>query len=65
LKKRLEALADMPYMYPVWQDNPTYRKMVVSNYLVFYQVNETEQTIEIHRILPGSWDLARRLPLIF
>jgi plasmid stabilization system protein ParE len=63
LKKQLRALADMPYMYPVWEDNPVYRKMLVQkNYLVFYKVKDEEKTIEIHRILPGSWDLARHFP---
>jgi plasmid stabilization system protein ParE len=62
LKKQLIYLADMPYMYPVWSENPAYRKMGVLKYLVFYKVKEAEQTIEIHRILHGSRDLARHLP---
>jgi plasmid stabilization system protein ParE len=62
LDDRLNALSDMPYMYPAWEGNPAYRKMGVSNYMVFYKVNDAERTIVIHRILHGSRDLARHLP---
>jgi plasmid stabilization system protein ParE len=62
LDARLSALADMPYMYPAYDKNPAYRKMVVSDYLVFYKVNDAERTIELHRILHGSRDLDRHLP---
>jgi len=37
------------------------RKIVISKYLVFYKVNDKKKTIEIYRILPGSWDIARYL----
>jgi plasmid stabilization system protein ParE len=62
LKEKLMALRDMPYMYPVYEDNPAYRKMGVLKYMVFYQVNDAEQTIVVHRILHGSRDLTRHLP---
>jgi plasmid stabilization system protein ParE len=62
LEERVRAIKYMPYMYPVYEDNPAYRKMGVLKYLVFYQVNDAEQTIEIHRILHGSRNLARHLP---
>jgi addiction module RelE/StbE family toxin len=62
LKEKLMALRNMPYMYPAYDKSPAYRKMGVSNYLVFYQVNDAEQTIVVHRILHGSRDLTRHLP---
>jgi plasmid stabilization system protein ParE len=62
LEKHLRALSNMPYMYPVWEDNPAYRKMGVMKYLVFYKVHDAEQTIVIYRILHGSRDLERHLP---
>ena len=34
-------------IYPL---DPVYRKMVVDQYLVFYQVNDYARTVEIHRI---------------
>ena len=45
-------------IYPL---DPVYRKMVVDQYLVFYQVNGTTRTVEIHRILRGSWNLPQYL----
>jgi plasmid stabilization system protein ParE len=61
LKDRISALRDSPYMCPIYTHNPAYRKMVVAKYLVFYKVNDERKTIEIHRILPGSWDIARHI----
>jgi plasmid stabilization system protein ParE len=49
----------MPYMYPAYEYFPDYRKIVIGNYLAFYTVNEEDKTIEIHRILPGIWDLSQ------
>jgi plasmid stabilization system protein ParE len=62
LEERIRAIKDMPYMYPVWEGNPAYRKMGVLKYLVFYKVNDAERTIVIHRILHASRDLVRHLP---
>jgi plasmid stabilization system protein ParE len=54
-------LQDFPYIYPVYQENPAYRKAGVSNYLAFYMVHDEKRLIEIHRILPGTWDIPRYL----
>jgi addiction module RelE/StbE family toxin len=62
LRTQVKAIKNMPYMYPVYQGNPAYRKMLVTNYVVFYKVQDAEQTIEIHRILHGSQDMAQHLP---
>jgi plasmid stabilization system protein ParE len=59
LKAKIAAVKEMHVMYPVYADNPAYWKITVSNYLMFYKINEAQKTVEIHRILPGSWDLAR------
>ena len=56
--KRFEAnVAQMPFMYPAYEDVPQYRKALVLNYLVFYAVDETEHRIQIYRILHGAWDI--------
>jgi plasmid stabilization system protein ParE len=36
LSDRIRAIRDMPYMYPVYEDNPAFRKMGVMKYMVFY-----------------------------
>jgi addiction module RelE/StbE family toxin len=62
LKEKITNMASMPGMYEAYHDNPSYRRMVVSNYLVFYKVDDIKQTVEIHRILHGARDLSRYLP---
>jgi mRNA-degrading endonuclease RelE of RelBE toxin-antitoxin system len=54
-----ENIKEMPYMYPEYKYYPNYRRIVIGNYLIFYKINDEEKTVEIHRILPGMWDLAR------
>jgi len=51
-------LVQMPHMGMVYKN---YRRLVVSDYLVFYRVNEEARTIEIFRILHGSQDIQSRL----
>jgi plasmid stabilization system protein ParE len=39
LKEQISNPAENPYMYGAYGDNPPYQRMVVSNYLVFYKVD--------------------------
>jgi plasmid stabilization system protein ParE len=48
-------------MYPVYEDVPLYRKMVVLDYLVFYIVNEQKRRVDIHRIISGRMDVSKQL----
>ena len=48
-------------MYPVYAENADYRHMNVGNYIVFYKINESENQIDIYRILRASWDLQKHL----
>jgi addiction module RelE/StbE family toxin len=59
LKSCIENIKEMPYMHPEYEYYPNYRRAVVGNYLVFYKINEENKIVEIQRILPGQWDLAR------
>ena len=61
LKEHIIKLKENPYMYPVYPENPDYRRMLVGNYIVFYKVNEAEKKIDIYRILRASWDLPKYL----
>jgi mRNA-degrading endonuclease RelE of RelBE toxin-antitoxin system len=49
----------LPYMYEAYGDNPSYRRMVVSDYLVFYKVNDEKRIIAIHRVLYRARDIAK------
>jgi len=57
LDKILLRLVDMPEMYPVYDDVPTFRKIVVEDYLVFYVVDRNKKLIEVHRLLYGKMDV--------
>ena len=59
LKKRTNLLKSNPFMAPPYQDRPVYRQLVVEEYLVFYKVDEGNQSIKIHRILHESKEIDR------
>ncbi len=61
LDKQAYLLTKMPFMYPIYDEMPVYRKMVVLDYLVFYTVNEKAATIDVHRIINGRMDVKSRL----
>ena len=61
LKKHISSLKENPYMYPLYSENPHYRRMVVDNYIVLYQIIEEVREIKISRILRASWDLPKYL----
>ena len=62
LKAKTARLKDFPYSCPKYEDDPDYRVLVVSDYLVFYMVNEEKKTVEIHRIFHGSQDISHHFP---
>ena len=59
----LTRLASMPKMFPVYDAAPQFRRIVIEDYLIFYKLNESEELIEIHRILYAKMDLQKELPL--
>jgi len=48
----------MPYLGMVYED---FHRLIVDDYLVFYQVDEAKQSIFIARVLHGSQDIQNRL----
>ena len=61
MRDKITKLSDNPKMCEIYPLDPVYRKMVIDQYLVFYQVNESARIVEIHRILRGSWNLPQYL----
>ena len=61
LREKITKLGDTPKMCEVCHLDPAYRRMVVDQYLVFYQVNAPARIVEIHHILRGSWNLPQYL----
>ena len=61
MRDKITKLSDNPKMCEIYPFDPVYRKMVIDQYLVFYQVNDPARIVEIHRILRGSWNLPQYL----
>jgi len=57
LRNKISQLKDFPLMYPVFEYDPDFRKMVIGDYLLFYIVDEINRIVEIHRIFHGAQDI--------
>ena len=61
IARYLSGFYDTPKMCELYHLDPTYRRMVVDQYLVFYRVNDETKAVEIHRVLRGTWNLPQYL----
>ena len=61
MKKQLASLETMPYMYPAYEADPFYRRMVLDDYLLFYSVDEKRNLIIVHRIFHSKRDIYRQI----
>ena len=61
LKKHISNLKENPYMYPIYPEDPEFRRMIVDNYFVLYRIIEDKKKVDIIRILRASWDLPKYL----
>jgi len=59
--KKLSNLINNPKLYPVYEDFPVFRRIVVEDYLVFYIINERANIIEVHRLIYGKMDVPKQL----
>ena len=59
LKKRINNLKSNPFICQPYDKRPSYRRLIVNDYLVFYKVDENKKIIQIHRVLHGSCDIGR------
>ena len=57
LKKQLQMLETMPLMYPAYDADPFFRKMIIDDYLLFYSVDEKRTLIIVHRIFHSKRDI--------
>jgi len=54
-KNFCDNVSDMPYMFNKYEHIQNYRiAVIVFDYLVFYQVDEKNNTVKIYRILHGK-----------
>ena len=58
LKKKVLSLEDNPYLYPIYEEDPYFRKMVIDEYLLFYAVEDERNLVVIHRLFHGSRDIS-------
>ena len=61
LDNRLSVLQEYPEMYPVYNDYPVFRKIVIEDYLVFYLYRKKDNLVEIHRLINGRMDVITAL----
>ena len=64
-EEAIVRIADNPHMYPLYHDQDIasrgYHYSVTGNYLIFYKINETEQSVFIARFLYGGQSLKEQL----
>lgn len=61
IKDKVSQIKENPFMHEIYQDDTFFRRAIVENHLVFYNVDETEEIVRIYRILHGSKDLRHYL----
>ena len=65
LREALENLRETPRMYTFSTDEVLrqrgYHKFLIGNYVVLFQIDETNQVVEIYRIFHGSQNYAKYL----
>jgi plasmid stabilization system protein ParE len=54
-QKFTAQVADKPFIFGKYENNPIYRRAVISyEYLVFYQVDEKKRIVKVYRVLHGK-----------
>ena len=54
LEKDFDSISFNPNMFPKYEYNSEYRKMVTDDFLVFYKTDEVNKKVYIYRILHGK-----------
>jgi len=47
-----------PNMYPVYEYNKEYRRIVTGDYLVFYKIDKENNLVRVYRILHGKQNIS-------
>ena len=59
IERLTDTLLQHPFMFPVYEDNPYFRHMVLPyKYRLFYHLDEETGVIKIYRILHGMRDVS-------
>ena len=54
LKKQTDILTEHPFIYPVYERDSFFRRMVLGDYLLFYSVDDKRKLAIMHRIFHHS-----------
>ena len=54
LEKAFENVSFNPKMFPKYEYNREYRKIVTNDFIVFYRENEENNLVSVYRILHGK-----------
>jgi len=61
LNERGTTLAKLPFIWPVYEKDPFFRRMVMDDYLLFYSVDERCELVIIHRIFHHAQDVDQQM----
>ena len=61
LQNKVLKLESMPYLYPAYDEDPFFRRMVVGDYLIFYSVEDDRDLVIVHRIFHATRDISRQI----
>jgi len=61
LKQKVAVLEAMPYIYPAYEQDTFFRRMVFRDYLIFYNVDDKRKIVVVHRIFHSARDISRHL----
>ncbi|MCL1941763.1 MAG: type II toxin-antitoxin system RelE/ParE family toxin [Synergistaceae bacterium] len=59
LDKRLLQICEFPKLCEVYRHNPTLRRLIIDNYLIFYEADEENKVINVYRILHSSRNIEK------
>jgi len=54
---QVALLSRHPFMYPAYEDDPFFRRMVLGDYILFYSVDGGRELVVVHRIFHHTRDV--------
>jgi plasmid stabilization system protein ParE len=61
MRRKLERLKSNPFMWPVYDANPKYRRVLLEGHSLFYKVDETEHKVVVYYIYYAKRDIENLL----
>ena len=61
VKAACSFLATTPEIYPIYEFNSEYRRIVIDDYQVFYKLDKKNKRADVYRILHGARNIKQML----